>query len=75
MKFDYETKQDDRECVAYIDRDGDLIVRDENPHDGNNCGAIYMTKRGNRGVYENEFDPSEATHKFYPGDSITLTFE
>jgi hypothetical protein len=61
MKLTYDTKPDERECVAYISGDGGLVIKERR---GNH---VYM-------VYDS-FDPSDATHRFYPGDSITITFE
>ena len=73
MRFDYENKQDDRECVAYIDEEGDLVINNRNHY--NHGGAVYLTKEGRTGEHGRGFNPSEAIHKFYPGDSITLSFE
>ena len=68
MKFTYNTKPDDRECVAYIDRDGDLRIRDE--RDGS---VAFCSDDGV--VIGLPWQPSDALHRFYPGDSITITFE
>ena len=67
MKFDYENPNAKQpECVAYLDDDGDLFIKD---HDGD-CVAI-----GPIGVLLSaKFDPELATCKFYPGDKITITF-
>lgn len=63
MKFEYENKQDDSECVAYIDQDGILVVKDErgNTVEIDTTGGI---------IYGCDFEPLNATHKFYPGDKI-----
>ena len=61
MKFTYNTNPDERECVAYIDKLGDLII---NETDG---ATVVIMGYG--------FDPTKSTHRFYPGDSITITFE
>lgn len=61
MKFTYDTKPDERECKAYIDLEGDLVIK---------CtggSVVWTTKEG--------FKPTKALHRFYPGDSITITFE
>jgi hypothetical protein len=61
MKFTYDTNPDERECVAYIDDEGDLIIKER---DGK---TVYCL--------DGAFDPSCDNHRFYPGDSITITFE
>lgn len=63
MKFTYEHEADDRDCVAYIDGDGDLVMR-----------GGYIVKAGWIENAEHYFNPSEATHKFYPGDKLTIEF-
>lgn len=65
MKFEYEVKQDNRECVAYIDDDGDLVVK----NDGGACVIV-----GDSYCCEFTFHPSRNDHKFYPGDKVTITF-
>ena len=74
MRFDYETKQDDRECVAFICESGLLAIK--------GCdGKCVMIKPNGDKVYNgaNDFktwlDMCTPQKKFYPGDSITLTFE
>lgn len=66
MKFEYDIKKDDRECVAYIDSDGDLMVSDLAG------GAICFVRDG---CAESKYNwaPENAAHKFYPGDKITIT--
>ena len=65
MKFEYEKRESDRECVAYMygeflyiqDSDGDCVVLSD------------------RGVgIDPVWNPDEATYKFYPGDKVTITF-
>lgn len=67
MKFEYELSKDNRECVAYIDPIGDLIIKDA---DGMSicfvCGGVPS------GSYD--WEPERATRKFYPGDKVTITF-
>ena len=70
MKFEYEEKRDDRECVAYIDDEGDLIIKDTINHV--NEHPILM-RSGDVGMNDG-FRLDTATHKFYPGDKITITF-
>ena len=70
MKFEYEKKDDDRECVAFIDDAGDLIVR------MGGTGAVWFDRHGgvyNFGEWNDELNRS-AAHRFYRGDSITITF-
>ena len=69
MKFTYE-KQDrsDDDVVAYIDKDGDLVIKS---HDGNGV-CIFIS--GGVLDYGYVWRPRYAVHKFYPGDKITLEF-
>lgn len=68
MKFEYEPKEDDRECVAYIDVDGDLMIADESKEN-----TICMSLK--QGYCSGDtWDPSKGTHKFYPGDKLTIEF-
>jgi hypothetical protein len=68
MKFEYDDEKDRGECVAFIDSDGDLIVKTES---GN---SIWISTFGE--VHDNfgEFNDTDATYRFYPGDKITITF-
>ena len=67
MKFEYDVKDDALECVAFIDYDGDLWIKTDN-------GSCLM--------FNSEYTPSNgdlweeyrAVHKFYHGDTITITF-
>lgn len=74
MRFEYETKQDDRECVAVVrEIDGKInltIKTDEG------CTYIYDDhETPNHGTPRDwDHEVSLATHKFYPGDKITITF-
>jgi hypothetical protein len=63
MKFTYDTKPDERECVAYIDDEGDLVIKEK---EEGKCVLMFS---------ESGFNLRESTHRFYPGDSITITFE
>lgn len=67
MKFEYDGTDSERDCVAYIDGEGDLIINGD-------CGdGIFISKE-----YEtagpSEWEPEDAAQKFYPGDKITITF-
>lgn len=65
MKFTHEQKTDDRECVAYIDDDF-LVINDKEE------GPVWISYRG---IGKNGgWDPSSATHKFYPGDKLEIEF-
>lgn len=69
MKFEYNTPDTEtRECVAYIDGDGDLMIRTPTGK------CIWMDYNGNAEHHRFEFNPDIATHKFYRGDSVTITF-
>lgn len=70
MKFEYENKNDDKECVAFI-RYGDLYIKER---DG---GNLVISDDGSflGGLpWHNVETSPEITHKFYPGDKITITF-
>ena len=68
MKFTYDKPDTDtRECVAYIDGEGDLIIWD--CEGGNAIALVYGHAESGH-----DWTPSDATHKFYRGDSVTITF-
>lgn len=73
MKFEYENKVDDRECVAFIDADGDLCLKADGADD-----IVWLTTGGVQYCESprNNFDfqKEKAVHRFYPGDTITITF-
>lgn len=67
MKFEYtENTRSDNDVVAYIDADGDLVVRDEY----GDAICIMETLIST----EVDFHPDSATKKFYKGDKVTITF-
>lgn len=68
MKFEYEN--DERDCVAFIDNEGELVVKLE---DGTN---MVMQENGEtfKGVVRFEALFCSAAHKFYRGDKVTITF-
>lgn len=68
MKFEYDGKSEDRECVAYIDDDGDLCFADDSGD------AVLFSAA--TGTIQSclLWNTSDATRKFYPGDKITITF-
>ena len=76
MKFEYDVKEEDRECVAvlHVFNEGDeqcLAVK----ADGND--VVWFYPHGNVSVQQNgmyEDDDSSVIRKFYPGDKITITF-
>lgn len=69
MKFTYGTKQDERECVAYIDDVGDLMVKD-------NAGGATALFGDDKHYCEgdNAWEPERAVKKFMVGDKITIEF-
>jgi hypothetical protein len=69
MKFTYDTKQDDRECVAFITDNGNLVIK--NTDTGRFTIALCKA-----GQCHNQacVDVNKAARKFYPGDSITIEF-
>ena len=66
MKFEYSKKDDVRECVAYIDNWG-IVIKD-------NEGAVCIFDDGSGVERDAGWNPKDAKHRFYPGDSITITF-
>ena len=70
MEFKYDNIDDERECVAFIDNEGDLIIKLE---DGTN---MVMQESGEPFKGSVGFDMlfCSAVHKFYPGDKVTITF-
>jgi len=71
MKFEYDGKEDTRECVAYIDENGNLRIRDTG-RKTEKRGSVCFTELGIKNGYD--FSPTTGTRKFYPGDKITITF-
>lgn len=74
MKFEYDVKNDDRECVAFewlghihikLDCGNTVLLAEDFSH---NPGFHFMGKE----VWDHRIN--EATHKFYPGDKLTITF-
>ena len=71
MKFDY-MGEDITQCVAYIDKKGLLRIRDGG-RVNQKKGAVCLTSNGQlKNGYR--FEPQSAVRRFYPGDSIALTF-
>jgi len=70
MKFEYDGVKEDRECVAFIDNDGNLYIKTYNGcielcHDDMpECHAMSLW----------DYMIEDASRKFYPGDKITITF-
>ena len=65
MKFEYEKEDDVRECVAYIDSDGDLVFE-----------TGYISLRSEKpGIFEGcKWKPWDSVRRFYRGDKITIEF-
>lgn len=78
MKFDWENKEEDRECVAIMwlthlvikGDDGEAFVLCS-PNAGNSRAFISDLSFSH---YENYDSSLYEKHKFYRGDSITITF-
>ena len=70
MKFHYNTDTDRGEPVAYIDCDGDLIVKDENDD-----GVLFSSDHTDV-LLDAGWEPHGrgVKHRFYKGDSVTITF-
>lgn len=72
MKFKYGEKQENHECVAYIDIGGDLNII---PTSSNDEGMEVLCINTNGRIHTNlSAIPESARHKFYKGDSVTITF-
>lgn len=67
MKFEYDEKEAEKECVAYISLSGDLVVKDG----GGKATVIYDDGSGTERVMWN---PDSASRRFYHGDKLTITF-
>lgn len=70
MKFEYDGKAEEKDCVAIIHAGGALIMQ-------LNDGCIALGEDGTNKWHEDkeiEFWDDMAAHKFYPGDKITITF-
>ena len=71
MKFEYENKERDDECVAFIHRSGAFIYKTSEGcfvFDDEDGGGHTDTE-----LWWNQWK-SHSIHKFYPGDKITITF-
>ena len=77
MRFDYETKQDDRECVAYahvMQDEGDDTLSIAVKHgDGFVTTFYYDGSIIKQRCYESDIG-DDLRHKFYPGDKLTIEF-
>mgnify|MGYP003459791044 CR=1 FL=1 len=67
MNFEYDVKDNELECVAFIDDDGDLWIKTDE-------GSCLMFKSGDIPSAGDLWKEGQAVHKFYPGDKITITF-
>lgn len=86
MRFDYETKQDDRECVAYLHSSGSLFLNAGSMYSkgGLEQGAACLGGRyssnskvrpnGTATLDEVIMNDGGRGKKFYPGDKLTITF-
>lgn len=68
MKFEYDGKENARECVAFIDENGNLVI-----YDGTRKTCICHSGAVHQNPYT-EHHQSGTKRKFYPGDKITITF-
>ena len=68
MKIEYDDKKEpEKECLAYIDEDGNLIIWDC-ATGGGSLVAHGFVESGH------VFELSKAKHKLYTGDSVKITF-
>lgn len=77
MKFEYETKEDDRECVAYThvmaDSDEDTLSLAIKLECGNVLTIYYDGSTLKQRCYEGDLG-DDLRRKFHPGDKVTITF-
>lgn len=69
MEFTYDNKQNEREVVAFISDNGNLVIR--NTDTGRFSIALCTTGSAHNSATP---DISKAKRKFYTGDSLTITF-
>jgi hypothetical protein len=71
MKLSDQEELDD--CVAYIDRAGNLRIRDTGRTSARRRGAVILHQNGE---LKNGYlwEPKDATWRFYPGDRVSITF-
>lgn len=65
MKATRSTNSDKGKCIAYIDARGYIYFTDSDE-------TFCLFNDG--GVTSAEFNEQNAVHKFYKGDSVTITF-
>lgn len=70
VKFDYDEMAERSEPVAYIDRDGDLVVLD---NEGEGVCWFSDSNKIIKGCVWGPFAEG-VKHVFYPGDKLTITF-
>lgn len=70
MKFEYEAKEDDRECVAYIDDVGDLMIKDNRGE----ATALFGSSDTHHCEGGNMWEPHRAVKTFMAVDKVTITF-
>ena len=73
MKIKYDAVEQDNKCVAFIDDRGDICIKAKGPND-----VVWLTEHGLnycREPHETfDYQKKSAVLRFYPGDSITITF-
>lgn len=73
MRFDYEIKEDDRECVAFVCEGGLLAIKCDD-------GKCVMINPDSDKAYNGAADfntwleMSKPVKRLYEGDKITITF-
>lgn len=70
MKVSYAQNPTSPEPVAYIDRDGDLIIKDD-------MGSVVLFQLDKNCFYtQDDWEPyhQDVKRHFYKGDSVTITF-
>lgn len=65
MKFEY-TPEPKREPVAYIDVDGDLVIK-------SSIEKAILLRTNNKVEHGWGWNPESAEKKFYRGDRVTIT--
>ena len=75
MKFEYDSKSYNVECVAYVDKHNHLVVKNSRSCESEDTSFVFMTTSSkDTTTMWDEFNPDNAVKKFYPGDKITITF-
>lgn len=70
MKFEYNDMENESDCVAFIDDDGDLCLKDKNT----DMGVYVAITDASTETFYDYMSLNGVKKRFYPGDKITITF-